>query len=105
MDFLWHINVEEMLGDLTVATFLVLLAASVAVVSLMLLFPLIDLAFEEKVKPAINEQEPWDQDGLATHDEAWQIGRPWLGLRSDLLRPDAVRRPQVTSDQRRKHAA
>jgi hypothetical protein len=41
MDFLWHINVEEMLGDLTLTTFLILLAASIAVVSLMVLFPLI----------------------------------------------------------------
>ena len=29
MDLLWHINLEEMLGDLTVTTFLILLAASV----------------------------------------------------------------------------
>jgi len=87
MDLLWHINLEEMLGDLTVATFLILLAASVEVVSLMVLFPLIDFAFEKKVKPTM--EEPRHHDGLATHDEPWQTGRPWLDLRSDFLRPDA----------------
>ena len=48
MDLLWHIKLGEMLGDLTVAIFLMLLAASFAVVSLMVLLPLIDLAFEKR---------------------------------------------------------
>ena len=47
MDLLRHIKLGEMLGDLTVAIFLMLLAASFAVVSLMVLLPLIDLAFEK----------------------------------------------------------
>jgi hypothetical protein len=42
-----HINFEEVLGDLTVTTFLILMAASVVVVASMVLFPLIDLAFEK----------------------------------------------------------
>jgi hypothetical protein len=87
MDLLWHINLGEMLGDLAVAMFLILLAASVAVVSLMVLFPLIDFAFEKKVKPTT--EEPRHHNGLTTHDEPWQTGRPWLDLRSDFLRPDA----------------
>jgi hypothetical protein len=86
MDLLWHINLEEMLGDLTVTTFLILLAASVAVVSLMVLFPLIDFAFERKARPTT--EEPRHHDGLTTRDEHWQTGRPWLDLRSDFLRPD-----------------
>jgi hypothetical protein len=66
MDVLWHINLEEMLGDLTVTTFLILLAASVAVVSLMVLLPLIDLAFE-KAQPTIRQH-----DDLTANDESWQ---------------------------------
>jgi hypothetical protein len=73
MDLLWHINLEEMLGDLIVTTFLIMLAASVAVASLMVLLPLIDFAFEKKVKPTI--EEPRHHDGLATHDEPWQKRR------------------------------
>jgi hypothetical protein len=87
MDFLWQINWEEMLGDLIVTTFLIMLAASVAVVSLMVLLPLIDFAFKKKVKPTI--EEPRHHDGLTTHDEPWQTGRSWLDLRPDFLRPDA----------------
>ena len=41
-----------MLGDLMVATLLILLAASIVVVSLMVMLPLIDLAFKKKAKPA-----------------------------------------------------
>jgi len=87
MDLLWHINLEEMLGDLMVTTFLILLAASVEVVSLMVLLPLIDFAFEKKVKPTT--EEPRHHDGLTTQDEPWQTRRPWLDLRSDFLRSDA----------------
>ena len=89
MDLFGQINWEEMLGDLMVATFLILLAASIAVVCLMVMFPLIDLAFKKKAKPAPRpaQVETWQQDEL-TH--AQLSGRPWLALRSDFLRPDAV---------------
>ena len=93
MDFLWQINLEDMLGGLTVATFVILLASSVVVVSSMVLFPLIDLALEKQVKPTT--EEPRKRDGLATHDQPWQIGRPWLQLRSDFSRPDAIPHSQV----------
>src|SRR5215813_6655359 len=67
MDFLSHIDLGEMLGDLTVTTFLILLPASLVVVSTIVLFPLIDLAFEKKsvTRPL-------------AHDESWRVGRPWL---------------------------
>jgi hypothetical protein len=39
MDFLSHINLWKMLGDLTVAMFLILLPASVVVVGLMVMLP------------------------------------------------------------------
>ena len=78
MDLLWHINLEEMLGDLTVATFLILLAASVAVASLMVLLPLIDLAFEKKAVTRPNND-------LLAYDESWRSGQPWLLLRSNSL--------------------
>jgi hypothetical protein len=78
MDLVWHINLEEMLGDLIVTTFLILLAASVAVVSLMVLLPLIDLALENK--PATRPR-----DDIA-YDESWRAGRPWLLLRTSFLR-------------------
>jgi hypothetical protein len=103
MDLLWHINLEEMLGDLTVTTFLILLATSVVVVGSMVTFPLIDLAFEKKVKPTI--EEPRHQDGLTTYEESWQTGRPWLAPRPDSLRPDAVRHSQLTIDRPGKRAA
>jgi len=77
MDFLSHINLGEMLGDLTVTAFLILLPASVVVVSTMVLFPLIDLAFEKK---------PVRPDNLIAHDESWRAGQPWLLLRSNFLR-------------------
>ena len=88
MDLLWHINFVEMLGDLTVATFLILLAASVGIVGCMVLLPLIDLAFEKKrvTRPL-------------AHDESWRAGRPWLQLRSDFLRQLMSGLPQV----QRKH--
>jgi hypothetical protein len=101
--FLWHIDFGEMLGDLTVATFLILLAASVAVASLMVLLPQIDLAFEKKVKPTI--EEPPHQDRLTAHHEPWQTARPWFALRSDFLRPDAAPRSRLTSDRSGKRAA
>ena len=43
MDLFGQIKWEEMLGDLMVATFLILLAASIVVVCLMVMFPLVDL--------------------------------------------------------------
>jgi hypothetical protein len=52
MDLFWQINPEEMLSGLMVTTFLILLDASVVVVCSMVMFPLIDLAFKKKAKPA-----------------------------------------------------
>ena len=51
MDLFGQIKWEETLGDLMVATFLILLAASIAVACLMVLLPLIDLAFKKKANP------------------------------------------------------
>ena len=89
MDLFGQIKWEETLGDLMVATFLILLAASIAVACLMVLLPLIDLAFKKKVNlpPRPAQVETWQQDEL-TH--AHFSGRPWLALRSDFSRPDAV---------------
>ena len=44
MDFLSHINLGEMFGDLTVTAFLILQPTSVVVVGSIVIFPLIDLA-------------------------------------------------------------
>ena len=78
MDSVWHINVEEMLSGLAAATFLILLASSFAVVSLMVLLPLVDLAFKKKpVTPP--------HKNLIVQDDSWQAGRPWLLLRSNFL--------------------
>jgi hypothetical protein len=55
----------------------------------MVMFPLIDLAFKKKAKPAPAQVEPWHHDGL-TANHAQLSGPPWLALRSDFLRPDAV---------------
>ena len=89
MDLFGQIGWEEMPGDLMVATFLILLAASVAVACLMVMLPLIDLAFKKKVnlppKPA--QVETWQQDELT---RAHLSGRAWLALRSDFSRPEAV---------------
>jgi len=92
MDFLSHIDLGEMLGDLTVAAFLILLPASVVVVSTMVLFPLIDLAFEKKRVTRRNSD-------LVAYDESWRAGRPWLLLRSNFLRQLMSGLPNV----RRKH--
>jgi len=89
---LWHINIEEMLSDLTVATFLILLAASIVVASTMVLFPLIDLAFEKKGVTRPNSD-------LVDYDESWRAGNPWLLLRSNFLRQLMSGLPQV----QRKH--
>jgi hypothetical protein len=90
MDLLWQINYGEMLSGLIVTTFLILLDASVVVVCSMVMFPLIDLAFKKKAKPAPRpaQVETWQHDGLTAH--AQLSGRPWLALRSDFLRPDAA---------------
>ena len=63
MDGFWQINWEEMLGDLMVTTFLVLLAASIGVVCLMVMFPLIDLAFRTKPAPRPARVETWQHGG------------------------------------------
>ena len=81
MDFLSHINLGEMLGDLTVTAFLILLAASIVVVGSMVMFPLIDLAFEKKGKHRIRQH-----DDLTPYDESWRTGQPWLVLRANFLR-------------------
>ena len=89
MDLFGQIEWEEMLGGLMVATFLILLAASIAVACLMFMLPLIDLAFKKKVNlpPRPAQVETWQQDELT---RAHLSGRPWLALRSDFSRPDAV---------------
>ena len=71
MDLFGQINWEEMLGDLMVTTFLILLAASIVVACLMVMLPLIDLAFKKKAKPAPrpSQVETWQHDG-----------QPWLAL-------------------------
>jgi hypothetical protein len=91
MHLFGQINWEEMLGDLMVTTFLILLAASIAVVCLMVMFPLIDLAFKKKAKPAPARVEPWHRDGLTAH-HAQLSGPPWLAMRSNFLRPAAQER-------------
>ena len=89
MDLLGQINYGEMLSGLIVTTFLILLNASVVVVCSMVMFPLIDLAFKKKAKPAPRPaQVETCNIGLTAH--AQLSGRPWLALRSDFLRPDAV---------------
>jgi hypothetical protein len=80
MDLLWQINYGEMLSGLIVTSFLILLDASVVVVCSMVMFPLIDLAFKKKAKPAPRPAQV----------EKQLSGQPWLALRSDFLRPDAV---------------
>ena len=66
MDLFGQIRWEEMLGDLMVTTFLILLAASIVVVCLMVMFPLIDLAFKKKAKPVprLAQVETWQHDAL-----------------------------------------
>ena len=97
MDFLSHINLGEMFGDLTVTAFLILLPTSVVVVGSIVIFPLIDLAFEKKVEHRIRQP-----DDLTPYDETWRTGRPWLFLRSNFLRqlisdlPPNTRRGHLT---------
>ena len=90
MDLFGQISWEEMLGDLMVTTFLILLAASIVVVCLMVMFPLIDLAFKKKAKSVsrLAQVGTWQHDAL-THTQF--SGRPWLALRSDFSRADTVR--------------
>ena len=95
MDLLGHINVQEMLGDLMVTTFLILLAASAAVVSLMALLPLINCAFEKRFKP---KEEARHYDALSQRHELWQTGRSWLDLRVNFLAPDTRTDSQAMSD-------
>jgi hypothetical protein len=106
MDLFWHINPVEMLSDLMVTTFLILLAASVVVVASMFMFPLIDLAFKKKGKTAPKDTEPRHHDGLTAYHAPRQLsGAPWLALRSDFSRPDAVVHSQLTSDPNAQRAA
>jgi hypothetical protein len=78
MASVWHINIEEMLSGLMAAIFRILLAACFAVVSLMVLLPLSDLAFKQK--PVTRPHKD-----LIAQDDSWQAGRPWLLLRSNFL--------------------
>jgi hypothetical protein len=78
MDLFWGFNLEEMLGDLLVTTFIILVPVSLAVVSLMILLPLIDLAFEKK--PSARPDNL-----LIAQDESWRAARPWLLLRSNFF--------------------
>jgi hypothetical protein len=94
MDLFWQINPEEMLSGLMVTMFLILLNASVVVVCSMVMFPLIDLAFKKKAKPAPAQVEPWH--GLTAH-HAQLSGPPWLATRSNFLRPDAVPHSKLMS--------
>jgi len=94
MDLFWQINPEEMFSGLMVTTFLILLDASIVVVCSMVMFPLIDLAFKKKAKPAHAQVEPWHHDGLTPH-HAQLSGPPWLATRSKFLRPDAVPHSQL----------
>jgi hypothetical protein len=96
MDLFWQINPEEMLSGLMVTTFLILLDASIVVVCSMVMFPLIDLAFKKKAKPAPAQVEPWYHDGLTPH-HAQLSGPPWLAMRSKFLRPDAVPHSKLMS--------
>ena len=91
MDLFWQINSEEMLSGLMVATFIILLNAAIVVVCSMATFPLIDLAFKKKAKPA---PALWHHDGLTAHDPQLS-GPPWLAMRSKFLRPAAVPHSQL----------
>src|SRR5262245_5093850 len=90
MELLSQINYEEMLSGLIVTAFIILLNASVVVVCSMVMFPLIDLAFKKKAKPAPTPAriETRQCDDLAA--PAWLSGRPWLAMRSEHLRADAM---------------
>jgi hypothetical protein len=105
MDFLWHINYEEMLSGLIVTSFIILLNAAVVVVCSMVMFPLIDLAFKKKAKPAPTPTpiETWQHDDLTA--PAWLAGRPWLAMRSDYLQPDALPHPPLAAEGMAQHAA
>jgi hypothetical protein len=91
MDLFWQIYSEEMLSGLMVATFIILLNAAIVVVCSMATFPLIDLAFKKKAKPA---PALWHHDGLTAHDPQLS-GPPWLAMRSKFLRPAAVPHSQL----------
>jgi hypothetical protein len=80
MDILGQINFGEMLSGLAVTSFLILLDASIVVVCSMVMFPLIDLAFKKKAKPAPRPAQA----------ETWRSGQPWLALRSNIVRPDVA---------------
>lgn len=89
MDLLWHVNWQEMLGDLIVTSFLVLLDASIVVVVLMGLWPLCEFKFKRKqTRNYFRSPPPWHHDGLRAH---WQFsGRSWLAMRSDFSLPDVM---------------
>ena len=94
IDLFWQINPQEMLSGLMVAAFVILLDTAIVVVCSMVTFPLIDLVFKKKSKPAPAHVETWHPGGLAAH-HAELSGLPWLAMRSDFLRPDAVPHSQL----------
>jgi hypothetical protein len=75
MDLLWQTNYGEMLSGLMVTTFLILLAASVVVVCLMIMLPLIDLAFKKKANPFrdLPRLKTWQHHGLTAHARRFSI--------------------------------
>ena len=83
-----------MLSGLMVAMFVILLDTAIVVVCSMVTFPLIDLVFKKKSKPAPAHVETWHPGRLAVH-HAQLSGLPWLAMRSDFLRPDAVPHSQL----------
>jgi hypothetical protein len=62
------------------------------------MFPLIDLAFKKKAKPAPTPTpiETRQHDDLTA--PAWLSGQPWLAMRSDYLRPDAMPHPPLAAE-------
>jgi hypothetical protein len=99
MDLLGQINYGEMLSGLMVTTFLILLNASVVVVSSMVMFPLIDLAFKKKAKPARTRGQGVVRPcALQYYSTDGDVGR---GHQLDLMRPNGTtRRSRITGGMR-----
>jgi len=79
MDILGHMRLEELVGDLTVTAFLILLAASIVVVSSMVVSSLIEVAFQKKSK-AVGPHRAT----LGRGDADWLTRNPWLALRANI---------------------
>jgi hypothetical protein len=78
MDVLGDIRLAELVGDLTVATFLILLAASVVMVSSMIITRLIDVAFKKK-----SESRDGHRATQSRGEGDWLTKRPWLAMRAN----------------------